>query len=417
MYQIVSTLGLIYALAVDVGPNNAVNVFEDDVANLENPSVLYLEDSSGELELEDILKESAWVPLSKAETNQGLTESSFWLKFEIHNASIRTINRWITVGNEVPYNIQFWLRSNGQTLQHYQGGSIVDFDSRILKTSLEGMPTQLAPNETLAVYIRVANLRTTDLTVRLLPLDSLMKFERRRTLEAGIFIGAMVLIIIYNLVLGFRQSLLFLIHAGFSTTILFLFTRPNGLTFEYLWPNTGELDATSGPIIASVSMLTALLFLISYFNLEKVTPRLSIFLKVCAVLPLLAVVFLHLLPHQVIASSLTKILAVEALIWMGVTLWAIQKRMDGSLEYAANWGLFIICGVVYASWLQGYSSNFYAAGYIIKLSAIVQAAGLSYSARRRIQRSQELGLETKQTIETVRKIQQVNQLNDLLHSL
>ena len=73
--------------------------------------------------------------------------------------------------------------------------------------------------------------------------------------------------------------------------------------------------------------------------------------------------------------------------------------------------------MVYASWLQGYSSNFYAAGYLIKLSAIVQAAGLSYSARRRIQRSQELSLETRQAIETVRKIQQVNQLNDLLHSL
>ena len=56
------------------------------------------------------------------------------------------------------------------------------------------MPTQLSPNETLAVYGRKP--RTTDLTVRLLPFDSLMKFERRRTLEAGIFIGAMVLIII-----------------------------------------------------------------------------------------------------------------------------------------------------------------------------------------------------------------------------
>ena len=146
-------------------------------------------------------------------------------------------------------------------------------------------------------------------------------------------------------------------------------------------------------------------------------PRLSVFLKACGALPLLVVVLLHLLPHQVIASSLAKVLAVEVLIWMGVTLWAIQKRMDGAMEYAANWGLVIICGVVYASWLQGYSSNFYAAGYLIKLSAIVQAAGLSYSARRRIQRSQELSLETKQAIETVRKIQQVNQLNDLLHSL
>ena len=73
-----------------------------------------------------------------------------------------------------------------------------------------------------------------------------------------IFVGAMVLIIIYNLVLGFRQSLL-LIHAGFSTTILFFYETkwPN---LEYLWPNTGVLDATSGPIIASLSMLTALLF-------------------------------------------------------------------------------------------------------------------------------------------------------------
>ena len=51
MYQIVSTIGLIYALAVDAGPNGNVNVFEDGVANLETPSVLYLEDSSGELSI------------------------------------------------------------------------------------------------------------------------------------------------------------------------------------------------------------------------------------------------------------------------------------------------------------------------------------------------------------------------------
>ena len=83
------------------------------------------------------------------ETNQGLTESSFWLKFEIHNASMRAIDRYITIGNEVPYDIQFWLRRNGQTLQHYQGGSRVEFDSRILKTSLEGILTRLTPDESL----------------------------------------------------------------------------------------------------------------------------------------------------------------------------------------------------------------------------------------------------------------------------
>ena len=57
-----------------------------------------------------------------------------------------------------------------------------------------------------------------------------MKFERRRTLEAGIFIGAMALIIIYNLVLGFRQSSLFLIHGDFFNNY------PLSL-YETKWPN------------------------------------------------------------------------------------------------------------------------------------------------------------------------------------
>ena len=191
------------------GPNDNINIFEDGVANLETLPCFILRIVSQKLQSKDILSEAAWLPMSQPETNQGLTESAFWLKFEIHNASGRALDRYITIGNEVPYDIEFWLRSNDKTLQHYQGGSKVGFDSRILKTSLEGIPTRLTPNETLAVYVRVANLRTTDLTVRLLEFDSLMKFERRRTLEAGIFIGAMALIIIYNLFLGFRQSSLF----------------------------------------------------------------------------------------------------------------------------------------------------------------------------------------------------------------
>ena len=203
----------------------------------------------------------------------------------------------------------------------------------------------------------------------------------------------------------------------FSTTILFLFTRPNGLTFEYLWPNTGALDATSGPIVASIGMLTALLFFIQYFNLEKddASPK-HILESVCCFASAYSRSSSLTPPpsHRIItredfSSRDTHLDGCHALGHLQAHGW--------SGRVCCELGLFIICGVVYASWLQGYSSNFYAAGYLIKLSAIVQAAGLSYSARRRIQRSQELSLETKQAIETVRKIQQVNQLNDLLHSL
>ena len=56
MYQTVATLGLIYALAVDAGPNSTVNVFEDDVANLETPRFFTWRIAVAELHFEDILR-------------------------------------------------------------------------------------------------------------------------------------------------------------------------------------------------------------------------------------------------------------------------------------------------------------------------------------------------------------------------
>ena len=171
--------------------------------------------------------------------------------------------------------MRLWqLKPNGSHI-YTEAGSRFHFEERDSQTSVEAFRVSIAPNEVVTLLIRVQNLRPLDLSTFLIDTQTLMSQERQPALQAGIFVGAMLLLIFYNFALGFRHSSLFLLHGLFSTALLIMFARPNGITWQYLWPAHGELDAKIGPFIASLGFLSGLLFLKNYFDLNNVAPRLS----------------------------------------------------------------------------------------------------------------------------------------------
>ena len=101
---------------------------------------------------------------------------------------------------------------------------------------------------------------------------------------------------------------------------------------------------------------------------------------------MVVLVGLGLEPHQFVASTIVRIIGIGLVLWLSVTLWAVYERLDGAIGYASSWGLILVGAVVYAFWLQGYTSSLVAAGDLVKLAAIGQVAGLSVSARRRLTR-------------------------------
>ena len=397
--------------------NNAIDIRKGDSSIALTQHIQFLEDPTAKLTIDDVTALDTWTYLPSGEANRGLTQSAYWLRINLRNIEDQPLQRFLNIGDEVIYDLRLWQFTTNGLSAYQETGSKSHFENRVFHASNETLPLTLSAQEVTQLILRVENLRPTVLTTNLITDAVLLNQERHRTLKNGLFIGAMLMLILYNFAMGFRLSPLFLLHALFSISVLFLFTRPSGITWQFLWPGEGVLDVRMGPFAASLGLLSGLLFLNRYFDLNKLKPRLEKLTLVYAFIPLVTTTVMLGQPYQVTVSLVVPLLTIGIFLWMGLIGWAIYERLDGAFSYAASWGLVLLGGIVYASWLQGYSSSFFVASDIIKLSAVAQVAGLSISARRRVARSKELLANTDRAVQAVQKLDQVNQLNEVFRSL
>ncbi|MBZ2167658.1 diguanylate cyclase [Marinobacter sp. F4216] len=236
-----------------------------------------LEDPSGILQFAALQNnQHPWRPLGAKDLPPQFTSSAFWLRVSLLNQTGQSLNTILDSGSVLVDYLDFYVvRSNGST-EVVLTGDRRPFHSRQGKTRTVSQPLEIGPGERVTIFMRQTThdgLHET-LTPTLRSPEAHDAQLQKDGMVFGFLFGTLGALMLYNLFLAvFTRQPGFLRYVLLTSGILawgFVF---RGYAFQYLWPNSPDLNNQILAVIALLSHAAFSLFAIGYLNVRQLTPR------------------------------------------------------------------------------------------------------------------------------------------------
>ncbi|TGN20195.1 7TM diverse intracellular signaling domain-containing protein [Leptospira idonii] len=309
-----------------------------------NSSSLYLVDSENKFDFEDIqaLPESKWIQ-SKHNTAFGIQSTTLWFRLDvIHHSEFE--NWMLTLDTPSMSRIEFYYENpttHSYTMQ--LAGRFVPLEQIAKPNRYPVLPFHAPKDKKIRLYLKVVSQSATLLPLRFFTDARFEVFDRSAVFISGAYYGAMILLLMYNLVLFFSvRDKLFLYYCAY----LFCFTgfifNANNQWMPWIDLSEYELSFRITPFFSLLTTLAAGVFSISFLFPEGEKHRIRklikfsnwvtvAFIPFVLILPVLDVVYLaNVLPMFGVAM---------------ITIAAILRFKDGYIGakyFLMAWSFLII---------------------------------------------------------------------------
>lgn len=347
-----------------------------------NGQLSYLRDSAGSLSFDEV-KEKTFSPYaSKYSPNIGFDRSPHWFKVDITNASGST--EWLL---EVAYSPLdqidvFFTGPDGKYI-HKTDGDHYPISKRDLQHRHPVFSFNIEPGQTQDVYVRVQSISSVQVPMTFWHREGFLKTQYKVQLLNGLFYGAMVLMILYQLFLFFsvRDKITFY-YVLTLLTMVNVVSFFQGYSYLYLFPEYPEFNDVLALITGPIFVICSTLLTRAFLNLRHFSKLLDNILVgnmlLDVAIALLMTVFFRQISYQY-HNYLIFLHCLLALISAGYCLY---KDYKPARYYLAAWftvlvaaGIFTISSV---GFMPGYLSTNYMglmAGCILQMLFISFALG------------------------------------------
>jgi EAL domain-containing protein (putative c-di-GMP-specific phosphodiesterase class I)/GGDEF domain-containing protein len=287
-----------YVIAISDPTQNTIqsgqNGFQVDKA--------FLIDTSQELTLDQLLADkSALVKQPLSEIPWSYTQQTYWIHFVIRNNNQHGVDIVSHFSNPMLEQLTVYqVLANKRVKEKKLGWQASNLNR--LNRSIPSYEMRLEQKETVELYIRIATEGVAKTPINLYLKDDFYNLVRFTFLIWGSFIGILVAIALYNLVLflGLKDSV-YLLYVGYITSILMMLGVVIGFG-HYIWPESllrifhGNMAAIGVLIIIFVMS-----FALSFFNARHNKTRTVRFCN-CYLIYLIVFAFISLfLPEYIVA--------------------------------------------------------------------------------------------------------------------
>ena len=289
----------------------------------------YLEDTSGQMTLDDIRKADVatrFLPARNTISNFSFSHSAYWLRFRVDwvNPSHNHYFLW----QEFPLTdfLSFYRPDGRGGYEQVKTGDQGRFDQRELPTRAFGIRLTAHPGVTDTVYVRlygagtlVADLHLTDAAAAIADTETLH-------LLLGLFYGALLVMLLYNLLLYFSlRDSVYAYYVLYASGLGLTFFDINGLAFRYIWPDFPPMY-TVFLVFTFLSLFGLSQFTRRFLSLPEQMPRLDRGFLAFNVLSALCLLSIFILPD----SLLFPLSQAVALLLAGITFYAgFSLRLRG----------------------------------------------------------------------------------------
>jgi two-component system, sensor histidine kinase LadS len=306
-----------------------------------------------------------------------------WSRFAIVNNS----------GSDKEYYVQIpktgfihcWIKRAGSPSWEYlRSGSLLPLHERSLASNTNGIKVVLYKDDVTDIVLQLQPIFSIyrqdkyDITVQ-----RLAQFERhdsRRLLWQGIFLGIILVMALYNLILFFAVKDVSYFHFVLSLIGIGLyFSFYYGIGIEYLWPNAPLWDTYFYTFIVPFSGLARILFTKTYLHTQKLLPGIDRVLNILGVICFLCISFgfiSYIFQIDILRSYVTVIgvLGTSVMIMMlvsGIVAFYRENYKPAQYFIYAN-VLLVVGGILFIFREMGYIPDNFYTRYFVQVGTLVQ---------------------------------------------
>ncbi|HPD56277.1 MAG TPA: diguanylate cyclase [Smithellaceae bacterium] len=215
---------------------------------------------------------SRWLPMSKKSFGFGDFHPPVWIRFDIES-KVSGSQHWIMeIGQNLldRVDVHFYNQKTGRWLLGGQAGNLLRPDERAAKHHVLLIPFCLSAAERHTVYIRVESIAGMFLTLEIWQEVAFRAYDQQRNLWLGLFLGILTIMFFYNLFLYiFTRDKNYLFYSAYIFAVVLYELAGTGLGGYYFWGNSLWLKQYGCLLFASLSFLTATIFIRVFLSLRQ----------------------------------------------------------------------------------------------------------------------------------------------------
>ena len=309
--------------------------------------VAILQDSTRLLTIKELSSgafENKFVLNKQNITNLGSSLLPLWCRFKIKNYEDQKLV--LTIDNsQIEWLDLFIMNNDGYSRKSIS--AYEPFNRREILLNKCFFLLDIPKDSSQVYYLRIQTQNGLQFPLTLSTLPSLVETEQPKAILYGIYIGIMIIMILYNLFiyLSIRDNsyLFYILYVSFMTLTN---VTDKGFAFEYLWPSWPALNHYI-TIIGCLTGIFAIFFAMSFLHISRYSKTLKwIFYGILfSYLISIAVIltgerFIGLL----ISEALTMLTTIMLLI-AGVVVY--RKGYKPALYYLVAWTFLLICVIIF----------------------------------------------------------------------
>lgn len=393
--------------------------------------VYILEDKSGSFNIDNILSDSLqnqFMQWERGEPNFGFTSSVYWIRFTIENSSDKNINAYLEVSYPLLDYIDLYSHDDLGDYVVRSTGDHLQFNSRDINHRNFIFRLVINADSYQTYYMRFKTSSSMNLPLTLWSEKALLNKIEIEQLLLGIFFGAVIIMIVYNIFLfiGFRDKsfvylFLFILSWGCAQSTI------NGLSFQYLWTNWSWWSDVNLPFFIFSALVTAVQFCRSLLNTKVNFPGWNKVLKFEVYLFSIGMLF-SLIAEYAISIQIASGSAIAAILSVTIAgLIGAKKRNRSAVIFISAWGLFLLGAILFAVKSFGIIPSNFITNWSVQIGFFSMMVLLSIAVQDRIetekkekQKAQEDLIDALKQSESVLELkaeertQEINRINIML---
>jgi signal transduction histidine kinase len=355
-------------------------------------------DTSGKQSLENIRN----TPFSDFPQKQLLTISThwkIWAKTEFQNQTGADAELvW-----QVPKSgYAQMFTGNKDSLDGYSSGSLLPLNERSVKANVTAFRVPIKKDQRMEVWIQLSPVYSIYIPrsyqVSVMPLSYFEHRDKQRLLWQGLFLGVILVMILYNLFIGIAvRDINYLYYvlsiAGIGTYFAFYY----GFGIEYLWPRSPYWDTFCYLLIVPFNGLTRLLFTRTYLHTPTLLPntnRIMNGLIIFDTMLFLGGLFAFLSRKDIIYPLLDIIgivnTAIHCLMLVAGIIAYYRERYQPAKYFIWANIVLVIGAILFIGRELGFLEDNFMTRYLVQIGALIQVVvfSLGLASRLNIMRSQ-----------------------------
>ncbi|TDT44375.1 diguanylate cyclase [Halospina denitrificans] len=309
-------------------------------------------DRGGDASLDEVmgLADDQWRAESPPAISHGYVDHPYWFRIALKNPTEQRLRPYFEIGYPVLRHIEFYRIHDHAPMEKLLLGNERPFEERPLEHRNFIVPLELAPGETLTIYMRVTTGSSMQLPLTLWAPEAFQVYEQSDLLFQGIYYGIAVAMILYHcfVFIALRERA-FLYYLGYITAMPLFLATLGGLSYQYLWPQATWWNNQLLMIFLHAVVIFGSFFTVRFLSIGRHSHPIihGTILTVAGVAALIVLAALVIpFAHIVLPSILLAFIACSLMLTVGVV-----RLLEGDFAaryYTLAWCFMLFGGIVLA---------------------------------------------------------------------